>query len=71
MNSKPAPSKRRTIYISEQNWQRAVRTAQDLRLSTSQFISRLVVETSPLIRHNSLLGLGRRVSTPLRTTSDK
>ena len=71
MNAIPAPSKRRTIYISEQNWQRAVRTAQDLNLSTSQFISRLVVETSPLIRHNSLLDLRRPVSTPLHTAPDK
>lgn len=64
-------TKRRTIYISEQNWQRAVETARDLNLSTSQFISRLVVETSPLIRRDFLLGLNRLVSTPLHNTPNK
>jgi hypothetical protein len=71
MNVNNISSKRRTIHLSKRTWQRAVETAQHLNLSTSQFLSRLVVETSPLIRPNSLLGLRRNASAMPRSFSER
>lgn len=52
-------SKRRIIHMPARLWKEATATANALGLSTSQFLSRLVIETAPLIRPNSLLGLRR------------
>lgn len=53
------PSKRRIIHMPARLWKEATATANALGLSTSQLLTRLVVETAPLIRPNSLLGLRR------------
>ena len=52
-------SKRRIVHMPARLWHEASTTASTLGLSTSQFLSRLVIETAPLIRPNSLLGLRR------------
>ena len=57
------PSKRRVVHMPARLWNEATTTANVLGLSTSQFLTRLVVETAPLIRPNSLLGL-RRADAP-------
>lgn len=57
------PSKRRIVHMPARLWSEATTTANVLGLSTSQFLTRLVVETAPLIRPNSLLGL-RRADVP-------
>ncbi len=59
MNKDIAPSKRRIVHMPARLWNEATATAGSLGLSTSQFLSRLVIETAPLIRPNSLLGLRR------------
>jgi len=60
MNTNNAPqSKRRIVHMPDRLWDEAKQTAGSLGLSTSQFLSRLVVETAPLIRPNALLGLPR------------
>lgn len=53
------PSKRRIVHMPARLWSEATATAGALGLSTSQFLSRLVIETAPLIRPHSLLGLRR------------
>lgn len=53
------PSKRRIVHMPAHLWNEAAATAKTLGLSTSQFLSRLVIETAPFIRPHSLLGLRR------------
>lgn len=53
------PSKRRIVHMPARLWNEAAATAGALGLSTSQFLSRLVIETAPLIRPHFLLGLRR------------
>lgn len=57
MAMKTTQSKRRIVHMPDALWNEAKQAAKSLGLSTSQFLSRLVVETAPLIRPNSLLGL--------------
>ena len=59
MSKDTTPSKRRIVHMPARLWSEATSTANALGLSTSQFLSRLVIETAPLIRPNSLLGLRR------------
>ena len=63
MATNNTPSKRRIVYMTDRLWTEAATTAQSLQLSTSQFLSRLVVEATPHIRPNSLLGLPLHDST--------
>jgi hypothetical protein len=58
-NDNATQSKRRIVHMPDALWDEAKQTADSLGLSTSQFLSRLVVETAPLIHPNSLLGLPR------------
>ena len=60
MTKQPAKSKRRIVHMPARLWNEATATASALGLSTSQFLSRLVIETGPLIRPGSLLGLRPR-----------
>jgi len=64
MDSRTTPSKRRIVHMPAHLWNEAATTAKTLGLSTSQFLSRLVIETAPLIRPNSLLGLRRAEEAP-------
>lgn len=65
MTKKTTPSKRRIVHMPARLWNQAADTASALGLSTSQFLSRLVIETGPLIRPGSLLGLrSREISAP-------
>ena len=57
MAMKTTQSKRRIVHMPDALWNEAKQTAESLDLSISQLLSRLVVETAPLIRPNSLLGL--------------
>jgi len=59
MATRTSPSKRRIVHMPARLWNEAAATANTLGLSTSQFLSRLVIETAPLIRPHSLLGLRR------------
>lgn len=59
MNPSTQKSKRRIVHMPDTLWNEAQQTADSLGLSTSQFLTRLVVETDGLIRPNSLLGLPR------------
>jgi macrodomain Ter protein organizer (MatP/YcbG family) len=58
------------IHMEQEVWDQAAQTARSLGLSTSQFLSRLIIETSPLIQPNSLLGLRRNVSATPRSYSE-
>lgn len=64
------PSKRRIVHMPARLWNEATATAGALGLSTSQFLSRLVIETAPLIRPNSLLGLRRTDETTEHNRAD-
>ncbi len=46
-----------SVYMPPETWELANSTARSLGLSTSQLLSRLVLEAAPLIRPGSLLGL--------------
>ena len=46
-----------SVYMPPDTWELANATARSLGLSTSQLLSRLVLEAAPLIRPGSLLGL--------------
>lgn len=46
-----------SVYMPPETWELANSTARSLGLSTSQLLTRLVLEASPLIRPGSLLGL--------------
>lgn len=59
MTKNITPSKRRIVHMPSRLWKEATSSANALGLSTSQLLSRLVIETAPLIRPNSLLGLRR------------
>jgi hypothetical protein len=59
MTTRTYPSKRRIVHMPAHLWNEAAATAKTLGLSTSQFLSRLVIETAPFIRPHSLLGLRR------------
>jgi hypothetical protein len=59
MATKKNNSKRRIVHMPERLWNEAETTSRSLGLSISQFLSRLVIETAPLIRPGSLLGLQR------------
>lgn len=52
------------IHMEQAVWDQAKETARSLGLSTSQFISRLVDETSGQIGSRGLLGLERESSEP-------
>lgn len=52
------------IHMEQAVWDQAKETARSLGLSTSQFISRLVDETSGAIGQGSLLGLQHEPFTP-------
>jgi hypothetical protein len=64
MANRTTSSKRRIVHMPARLWKEATATANTLGLSTSQFLSRLVIETAPLIRPNSLLGLRRDDTLP-------
>jgi hypothetical protein len=53
-----------SVYMPPVTWDLANSTARSLGLSTSQLLSRLVLEAAPLIRPHSLLGLRRTDETP-------
>lgn len=59
--TRPHTSDHRThkhsVYMPPATWELANATARSLGLSTSQLLTRLVLEASPLIRPGSLLGL--------------
>lgn len=51
------------IHMEQPVWDQATTTARSLGLSTSQFLSRLVAETTGVIGQGPMLGLD-----PVRTT---
>ncbi len=53
-----------SVYMPPETWELANSTARSLGLSTSQLLSRLVLEAAPLIRPGSLLGLRAADSFP-------
>jgi len=67
MTKDNTPSKRRIVHMPARLWSEATATAKSLGLSTSQFLSRLVIETAPLVRPHSLLGLRRTDETTKKT----
>lgn len=53
-----------SVYMPPETWELANSTARSLGLSTSQLLSRLVLEAVPLIRPGSLFGLHSGESIP-------
>ena len=54
------------IHMEQPVWNQATQTARSLGLSTSQFLSRLVDETSGEIGRGAMLGLERKATTKQR-----
>jgi hypothetical protein len=64
-NDNTTKSKRRIVHMSDELWDEAKHTAETLGLSTSQFLTRLVVETGGFDpAPNSLLGLPSAAGEP-------
>ena len=60
---KPPSSSKRTVYLSDETWNKAVNTGRELNISTSKVLTFLVLEAAHLLSAPSIRGLNKNITT--------